>query len=126
MKLSDCIVRVNQLKPYSPDAHAGTVNMRIIGQETVGARNVELVLGIIDPGGQAEPHFHTDIEQVIYLLEGRVEVGIRGEKEKMEPGDAVYFPPGEKHQVDVLGDQPARLLVIYAPPLQSKENPFER
>jgi len=126
MKLSDCIVRVNQLKPYSPDAHAGTVNMRIIGQETVGARNVEVVLGIIDPGGQAEPHFHTDIEQVIYLLEGRVEVGIRGEKEKMEPGDAVYFPPGEKHQVDVLGDQPARLLVIYAPPLQSKENPFER
>ena len=126
MKLSDCIVRVNQLKPYSPDAHAGTVNMRIIGQETVGARNVELVLGIIDPGGQAEPHFHTDIEQVIYLREGRVEVGIRGEKEKMEPGDAVYFPRGEKHQVDVLGDQPARLLVIYAPPLQSKETPFER
>jgi len=126
MKLSNCIVRANQLKPYSPDAHAGTVNMRIIGQETVGARNVEVVLGIIDPGGQAEPHFHTDIEQVIYLLEGRVEVEMRGEKEKMEPGDAVYFPPGEKHQVDVLGDQPARLLVIYAPPLQSKETPFER
>ena len=126
MKLSDCIVRVNQLKPYSPDAHAGTVNMRIIGQETVGARNVEVVLGIIDPGGQAEPHFHTDIEQVFYLLEGRVEVEMRGEKEKMEPGDAVYFPPGERHQVDVLGDRPARLLVIYAPPLQSKENPFER
>ncbi len=126
MKLSDCIVRVNQLKPYSPDAHAGTVNMRIIGQETVGARNVEVVLGVIDPGGQAEPHFHTDIEQVIYLLEGRVVVEMRGEKEKMEPGDAVYFPPGERHPVDVLGDRPARLLVIYAPPLQSKENPFER
>ncbi len=126
MKLSDCIVRVNQLKRYSPDAHAGTVNMRIIGQETVGARNVEVVLGIIDPGGQAEPHFHTDIEQVFYLLEGRVEVEMRGEKERMEPGDAVYFPPGEKHQVDVLGDRPARLLVIYAPPLQSKETPFER
>jgi quercetin dioxygenase-like cupin family protein len=44
----------------------------------------------------------------------------------MEPGDAVYFPPGEKHQVDVLGDRPARLLVIYAPPLQGRENPFER
>ena len=126
MKLSNCIVRANQLKPYSPDAHAGTVNMRIIGQETVGARNVEVVLGIIDPEGQAEPHFHTDIEQVIYLIEGRVEVGMRGEKEEMDPGDAVYFPPGVKHQVDVLGDRPVRLLVIYAPPLQSKETPFER
>ena len=126
MKLSNCIVRKNQLKPYSPDAHAGTVNMRIIGQETVGAKNVEVVLGIIDPGGQAEPHFHSGIEQVLYLLEGRVAVKMQGEEEKMEPGDAVYFPPGEKHQVDVLGDQPARLLVIYAPPLQSKEIPFER
>ena len=126
MNLCNCIVRANQLTPYSPDAHAGTVNMRIIGQETVGAKNVELLLGIIDPGGQAEPHFHSDIEQIIYLLEGSVEIEMRGEREKMEPGDAVYFPPGEKHQVDVLGDQPARLLVIYAPPLQGKEDPFER
>ena len=126
MELSNCIVRADQLEPYSPDAHAGTVNMRIIGQETVGARNVEVVLGIIDPGGQAEPHFHSDIEQIVYLLNGRVAVEMGGEKETMEPGDAVYFPPGEKHQVDVLGDQPARLLVIYAPPLQGRENPFER
>ena len=126
MKLSNCIVRTNQLKPYSPDAHAGTVNMRIIGEETVGARNVEVLLGVIEPGGQAEPHFHSDIEQILYLLEGRVEVQMQGEKEIMEPGDTVYFPPGEKHQVDVLGNQAARLLVIYAPPLQGRENPFER
>lgn len=124
MKLSDCVVRLNQLEPYSPDAHTGTINRRIIGQETVAAKNMEVVLGEIDPTGTAKPHFHRDTEQVIYLLEGRIEVEMRGEKEKLEPGDSVYFPPGEKHQVVVLGDQPAKLLVIYCPPIQSADTPF--
>ena len=126
MKLSDCVVRINQLKPYSPDAHAGTLNRRIIGQETVGAKNMEVLLGEIEPSGIAEPHFHSGTEQVIYLLEGRIEVGMRGEKEQLGPGDTAYFPPGEKHQVIVMGDQPAKMLVIYAPPLQSAEIPFEQ
>ena len=51
---------------------------------------------------------------------------MRGEKERLDPGDTVYFPPGEKHRVVVLGDQPARLLVIYAPPIQSADTPFEQ
>ena len=126
MKLSDCVVRVNHLEPYSPDLHAGTINRRIIGQETVAAKNMEIVLGEIDPSGIAEPHFHSGTEQVIYLLEGRIEVEMRGEKEKLEPGDTVYFPPGEKHQVVVLGDQPAKLLVIYSPPIQAADTPFEQ
>lgn len=126
MKLRDCVVRVNQLEPYSPDAHAGTINWRIIGQETVAAKNMEILLGEIDPSGIAEPHFHSGTEQVIYLLEGRIEVEMRGEKEQLEPGDTVYFPPGEKHQVVVLGDQPARFLVIYSPPIQSADTPFEQ
>ena len=126
MKLSDCVVRVNQLEPYSPDLHAGTINRRIIGQETVAAKNMEIVLGELDPSGIAEPHFHSGTEQVIYLLEGRIEVEMRGEKEKLEPGDTVYFPPGEKHQVVVLGDQPAKLLVIYSPPIQAADTPFEQ
>ena len=126
MKLSDCVVRVNQLEPYSPDLHAGTINRRIIGQETVAAKNVEIVIGEIDPSGVAESHFHSGTEQVVYLLEGRIEVEMRGEKERLDPGDTVYFPPGEKHRVVVLGDQPARLLVIYAPPIQSADTPFEQ
>lgn len=45
MKLSDCVVRVNQMEPYSPDVHVGTINRRIIDQETVAAKNMEIVLG---------------------------------------------------------------------------------
>jgi quercetin dioxygenase-like cupin family protein len=126
MKLSDCVVRVDRLEPYSPDLHAGTVNRRIIGQETVGAKNMEIVLGELDPSGVAEPHSHSGTEQVIYLLKGRIEVEMRGEKMQLEPGDTVYFPPGETHRVVVLGDRPAKLLVTYSPPIQSADTPFEQ
>jgi quercetin dioxygenase-like cupin family protein len=126
MKLSDCVVRINQLEPYLPDIHAGTTNRRIIGQETVAAKNVEIVLGELLPSGIAEAHFHSGTEQVVYMLEGRIEVEMDGEKEKLGPGDTVYFPPGQKHRVVVLGDQPAKLLVIYSPPIQSADTPFEQ
>jgi len=126
MKLSDCIIRVDQLEKYSPDAHVGTVNRRIIGKETVGSKNFELVLGIVEPTGKAEPHFHTGIEQTVYVLEGRAEVEMMGEKQVVEPGDTIYIPPGEMHQVIVLGEQPAKFLIIYCPPIQSADTPFER
>ena len=126
MKLKDCIVKTDNLKPYSPEAHVGTVNRRIIGKETVGAENLEVVLGLIDSDGKAEAHFHTDIEQVIYLIEGRVMVEMWGETQEMGPGDTVYFPPGVKHRVDVLSKNPAKCLVIYSPPIQSKNTQFER
>ena len=86
MKLKDYIIKTNQLKPYSPDAHAGTVNRRIIGRETVESENLEVVLGSLDPGGRAEPHHHTGVEQVVYLLEGRLEVEMFGEIAEMRPG----------------------------------------
>ena len=126
MKLSDCIVRVEQLEPYSPEAHQGTVNRRIIGKETVGSKNLEMVLGTVSPDGMAEPHFHTGIEQVIYVLEGRAEVEMLGGAQAVEPGDTVYIPPGEMHKVTVLGDKSAKFIVLYTPPIQLADTQFER
>ena len=126
MRLSDCIIRVEELGPYSPEAHQGTVNRRIIGKETVGSKNLEMVLGTISPGGVAEPHFHTGVEQVIYVLEGRAEVEMLGGKQVVIPGDTAYIPPGQLHKVTVLGDRPARFLVLYTPPIQLADTPFER
>ena len=126
MKLSDCIVRVEQLEPYSPEAHQGTVNRRIIGKETVGSKKLEMVLGTVSPDGMAEPHFHTGIEQVIYVLEGRAEVEMLGGAQAVEPGDTVYIPPGEMHKVTVLGDKSAKFIVLYTPPIQLADTQFER
>ena len=114
-------VLATDAKPYSPANHTGTVNRRLIGQDNVGARQVEVVLGVIEKGRGALPHSHPGIEQVCYLLEGRARAEVGGETCDMQPGDCCFFPPDIPHAFTSIGDQPAKVLVIYSPPYG--ENP---
>lgn len=45
-------------------------HVRLIGRETVGAKQVEMLIGEVERGQGALPHAHPGIEQVCYLLEG--------------------------------------------------------
>ncbi len=104
------------VNPYSPANHTGTVNRRLIGAENVGARNIEMVLGVIAKGHGALPHRHPGIEQVCYLLEGRARAEVDGEVCELEPGDCCFFPPDLPHGFTVTSDQPVKVLVVYSPP----------
>jgi quercetin dioxygenase-like cupin family protein len=115
------IVRMGDVTPYSPANHHGTLNHRLIGPETVGARQMEMLHGTLQPGGSALPHAHPGLEQICYLLEGRARVACNGEEGEMGPGDACFFPADAEHLFQVIGDTPVRVLVIYAPPYG--ENP---
>jgi uncharacterized RmlC-like cupin family protein len=112
-------VRQSEVKPYSPANHTGTRNFRLIGPETVGARQVEVLLGEVERGKGALPHAHPGIEQVCYLLEGSAHIEVGGEvgveKFELAPGEACFFPPDTPHVVTVTSER-ARILVIYAPP----------
>jgi quercetin dioxygenase-like cupin family protein len=111
------VVRQDSVKPYSPANHEETVNRRLIGRENVGARHLEVVLGVVTKGGGALKHSHPGIEQVCYVLEGRarVEVG-DGYVDEMGPGDSVFFPADMPHVFTTISDEPVRVLVIYSPP----------
>ena len=102
--------------PYHPANHTGTTNYRLIGPETVGARQVEVVLGVIEKGKGALPHRHPGIEQVCYMLEGRARAEVGGQARELGPGDCCFFPADERHTFTVTSDTPARVLVIYSPP----------
>jgi mannose-6-phosphate isomerase-like protein (cupin superfamily) len=109
------LVRQSEVKPYSPANHSGTKNFRLIGPETVGCRNLEVILGEIEAGQGAHPHLHTGIEQVCYLLEGTAHVEIGEEKFEIRAGEACFFPAGVMHVFTVTSER-VRLLVVYAPP----------
>ena len=109
------LVRQSDVKPYSPANHTGTRNFRMIGPETVGARQVEMLIGEVEKGKGALPHAHPGIEQVCYLLEGSARVEVGGEKFEMMPGDACFFPSGEFHVFEATSDK-AKVMVIYSPP----------
>ena len=64
-------IREDDIAGYHPANHTGTLNKRLIGPETVGARQIEMLVGHIQKGKGALPHAHPGIEQVCYLLQGR-------------------------------------------------------
>jgi quercetin dioxygenase-like cupin family protein len=116
-------IRGNAVPAYSPANHTETVNRRLIGPDTVGAKHVEVVLGVIAKGGGALPHCHPGIEQVCYLLEGSARAEVGGESFDMLPGDACFFPPDAVHVFTVTSEQPAHVLVIYSPPYSEANAP---
>jgi quercetin dioxygenase-like cupin family protein len=109
-------VRQADVPTYHPANHSGTTNRRLIGPETVGAKNVEVVLGVIQKNEGAAPHAHPGMEQVCYLLEGRALAEIDGERCELGPGDSCFFPAGKMHTFTAISDEPVKVLVIYSPP----------
>ena len=109
------VIRPEEIATYHPAAHRGTVNRRLVGEENVGAKYMEVVLGMVKEEGLAEPHFH-DVEQVMYLLEGKAFVEVDGVEDEMNAGDTVFLHPGSVHRTASIGG-PTKWLLIYAPPL---------
>ena len=114
-------VRKGDGESYSPANHTGTFNRRLIGSATVGAKQVELLHGTLQPGKGAMPHAHPGIEQICYMLSGRAVAEVGGERAELTAGDCCFFPADVPHVFTAVGEQPAEILVIYAPPYE--ENP---
>jgi quercetin dioxygenase-like cupin family protein len=108
-------VRQSDVTPYSPANHAGTQNFRMIGPETVGAKQLEMLIGEVERGKGALPHAHPGIEQVCYMLEGEASVEVGGEKFTLRPGEACFFPADAMH-VFTATTPKVKVMVIYSPP----------
>ena len=114
-------VRETDVPPYHPANHTGTTNRRLIGAANVGAKQLEMVLGVVEKGKGALPHAHPGIEQVCYVLQGRARAEVGGEVCELGPGDCCFFPADARHIFTVVSAEPVRVLGIYSPPYE--ENP---
>jgi quercetin dioxygenase-like cupin family protein len=110
------IQHVSELPAYSPPAHSGTVNRRLVGRE-FGA-GFEMVLGQLAPGGEASRHYHVDEAQIVYILKGEADVALGDDKpRRCGPGTVIRIPKGLAHEVVAAGDESLEVMVLYAPPL---------
>src|SRR3989454_12368165 len=95
MSPSPYVVRQDAVTPYSPLNHEATVNRRLVGRDNVGARQLEVVLGVVARGGGALKHSHPGIEQACYGLEGRARgAGGDGHVGEGGAGGTGSFPAG--------------------------------
>lgn len=119
---SPFVRRVADVPGYSPANHTGTVNRRVIGKETVGARRLEVLLGTISRGHGALPHAHPNLEQASYLLSGTGVGEMAGQRRTFEAGQWSFNPAGVFHRFEVVSDDPVQVMVVYAPPYSENPN----
>jgi len=114
MSNDDLIQHVSDLPAYSPPAHSGTLNRRLVGRD-FGA-GFEMILGWVASGGEAS-HYHVDEAQIVYILKGEADVALGdAPPRRCGPGTVIRIPKGLTHEVVTAGDE-ALELVLYAPPL---------
>jgi quercetin dioxygenase-like cupin family protein len=89
----------------------------LLGPQNSQAKN--LVFGLAEfPGGTlAAAHSHEVEEEIIYILSGKGAI-ISGEMEaRLEPGVAVFIPPGLPHQIRVDGEETLKMVTLFSPPV---------
>ena len=89
--------------------------IKLVNEQT-GARNVDVHLNVLRPGGPAGSyHLHQRAENVYWVLSGRGRLVIEGQEYEVKPDDVVFMSPGTRHSLAIVGDEELRLLEIYAP-----------
>jgi quercetin dioxygenase-like cupin family protein len=105
---------IKDVEVYSPPGHEGTYNRRMVGPKE-GIENVEVIFGEMEPGGLADPHYHEEIEQIMYILTGKAHVIIEGKESTLSEGDVLWIPKRAMHEVKNVGDSNLRFLLMYSP-----------
>jgi mannose-6-phosphate isomerase-like protein (cupin superfamily) len=110
-----------QQRPYLNTRDDG--GYRFMGVPTVTRAAGETTNGLLAviehwnmPVGFGSPyHTHHREDESFYVLEGSVAIVCNGEWQKAGPGDFVYGPREIAHGFTVIGERPARMIVMCTP-----------
>lgn len=106
------VIRRSAEVERKPARRAGWSERKLLGPAESPHQNVLLCEG--EPGATVEVHRVANSES-FFVIEGGLEVDGPGYREVLGPGDLVHFHPGMAHGARVLGDAPARFLIVFAP-----------
>ncbi len=94
-----------------------TYTILISGEDTAG--HYTLIDMHVPAGGGPPPHRH-DFEEMFSVLEGAIEVTLRGKKKIASAGETLNIPANAPHVFKNNSQQPARLLCMCSPSGQEK------
>ncbi|MDH6151388.1 MULTISPECIES: cupin domain-containing protein [Paraburkholderia] len=92
------------------DAATGTVPL--IDRETDGARWVDIAALRMPAGSPSVCTAEPDVEQVLYVADGRIDARVDGQDFGLAPGDFLFLPRGVAASLRCLPEQPASGFLI--------------
>lgn len=93
---------------------AGTIRI-LAGADSTGG-TFSVVEATEDPGSAAPLHVHHGEAEAFYVAEGTIELTCGDQTLTAGAGDFVYTPKDVPHRYAVVGDRPARVLLLFSRP----------
>jgi quercetin dioxygenase-like cupin family protein len=90
--------------------------VRILGTADATEGSFSVVETVEEPGSAAPLHVHHGEAEAFYVVEGTIELTCGDDTATASAGDFVYTPPGVPHKYSVVGDQRARVLLLFSRP----------
>jgi mannose-6-phosphate isomerase-like protein (cupin superfamily) len=85
-------------------------------REVMTGEHEQVVVMTIPPGDEIGEEVHGDTDQVLAFVAGTGEARLDDVSSPVGPNDLVFVRAGTKHNFVNTGDEPLRLITIYAPP----------
>ena len=83
---------------------------------TIAAEHFTFSTMIIPAGNEGPPHLHTDVEEVFFLMRGKLKVVLEKDGERFETilteRDVISIPPGVYREEINIGDEDALMCVM--------------
>jgi quercetin dioxygenase-like cupin family protein len=81
---------------------------KVVGEDT--ANSWALFEATVLPGSLVPDHKHDEFDEAFYLLEGKLEMSVEGEKMTISAGDFINILRGTVHGYQNLSSEPAKYL----------------
>ena len=96
------VVSVSEAPSYEIGKGSGMATLLL--NRSTGANDVGMSLLDLNPGAAVPPHQHPESTEALFILEGVVEMTIKGKPYRAKAGDAIYIPRGVEHSAVVPKD----------------------
>jgi transcriptional regulator with XRE-family HTH domain len=106
------IIRAKDYQPFEKEAAKGFIYKRILTRNLLGGP-ADFILLQLKRGARRNQIVHTDAYEYKYVIKGKVEYLIEGEKYILEEGDSLFFDGRLGHKPSNIGSTDALMLVIY-------------
>lgn len=68
------------------------------------------------PGANVPPpHSHSNNEEIVYVLEGKLRYSVGSDKRELQKGESMHTPKGVVHEFSNPFAEPARALIVMSP-----------
>jgi quercetin dioxygenase-like cupin family protein len=91
----------------------GPLTFKVRGEQTNGA--LTAFENVIPPGQGPPHHTHANEDESWYVLEGELRFKLGGDVRRAPAGSFVFVPRGTPHSFQNVGNEAARILVMFTP-----------